>query len=72
MPVSDRRRPPDQERHQTAVHLMGDRLIVLCRCGKAMGGARYEDRRILSLSDILSMVREHSSELNATRYDRSP
>lgn len=50
-------------RHELAVHYnLG--LLVKCSCGMTVGGRRYEDRMVITLSDLLELVRLHSSQLD--------
>jgi len=61
--VDERRAPRRNVAHELSVHYsLG--LIVKCSCGMVVGGRRYEDRSTISLSDLLELVRLHSSQLN--------
>lgn len=64
MNQQNRRRPTPHERHTLSVHVVAERLIVLCRCGKTVGGKRMEDRRAMSLIDLIELIRIHSQEVD--------
>jgi hypothetical protein len=59
------RRSARIDKHETSVMatLQGV-LVVQCSCGFKLGG-RYEDRMVMTLSDILAILRQHQSELNS-------
>lgn len=63
MPMNRERREGRRRDHELAVHYnLG--LIVRCSCGMTVGGRRYEDRTVITLSDLLELVRLHSSQIN--------
>lgn len=67
-PTNRRRHPADDdERHSLSVHLMGTRLIAMCRCGAIIGGHREQDSQQMSLLDLLELTRIHNSNINNRR-----
>lgn len=64
-PPGERRRP--EERHSPSVHLMGTRLVAMCRCGAILGGHRQADAQVFSLLDLLALSRDHNSAINNRR-----
>lgn len=63
-PAPERRRqPPGPLRHSLGVHLNDQHMLeVRCTCGIIVGGRRFSDRTMVSLADLLELVRIHSGE----------
>ncbi len=65
--ANERRRAPRQEQHALYVRMYGEGLTVRCLCGATLGGRRFEDRTMITLADMLELVRLHHSEINSRR-----
>lgn len=55
------------EKHSLYVRAYAEGLTVRCMCGRTIGGQRFEDRTMITLADLLELVRLHSSDINNRR-----
>lgn len=61
---SERRRSNRPDQHETTILATLDgKLQVRCKCGLRMG-KRYEDSMVMSLGDIMEIIRMHHTELD--------
>lgn len=68
--MNNNRRAERPERHGLRVSVVGGALQVSCSCGTVVGGRRYEDATMMTLADLLELVRLHSMQLDQGQRSR--
>jgi hypothetical protein len=61
------RRASPSHGHSLRVSVLDGALQVVCSCGATLTGKRHEDTTMMTLSDLLELVRIHSADLNSRR-----